>query len=182
MIRSTPPRQHVKQRIIGLTVALALIAAPVEARAQDGFGALGFFILVVAVAEVVVVGGTATTAIGSSIQAGRDEPRLGWSIASLAAGGVGTVWGGIFTYAFLKEGDASAAALAFSLVPLALGLTNIALGSANIVKRSRARRRDAPKLEPEIQKQEEPDWVFAPILLETRRGQDVPGLAAAVRF
>lgn len=171
-----------KKRFIGLLLVFALALAPVEARAQDGFEALAFIVLILAAGEVVIVGGNTVAGIGSAIQAGRDEPKLGWSIASLAAGGVGTVWGGLFTYAVLDGGDTEPALLAFGLVPLAFGVTNLSLGIANLVKRGRARRA-APRYhrEPEIEPEKD-DWVLAPILLETRSGREAPGLAAAVRF
>lgn len=165
-----------KQRIIGLLLVLTLAVTPARAWAEDdGLSGLVAVVFVALVGEGIVVLGNAVTGVGSAVQVGRRRPSFGWSIASTVAGGVATLWGGAFTYVFLSSGETDPGPLLFCLVPLALGATNLALGVSGLVRR----RADA-ELEPEVAPRDE--WVLAPILLETRDGQEAPGLAAAVRF
>ncbi len=150
-------------------VALSLFFISSPARAQgEVLPVLGLFI----VAEgAVVIAGT-VTGIGTGIQLGRDEPRIGWPIASFVTGGLGVAYGGLLTFVFAQDGSVEPGLWAFALVPLAVGITNLSLAIATLVKRSNAR------AEPEL---EENDWVVAPLLLDGRAGA-APGIGAAIRF
>lgn len=127
------------QKLLHLGQALMLSAAllaPTPARAQGQEIAEGLGLALLVVLDVAVgIGGT-VTGIGSSVQLGRVEPSLGWSIASTAVGGVNILLGGL-TLAAGFSGDHTEVSIVGGVLT-GVGLWNVAVAITNFVRRGQA--------------------------------------------
>src|SRR5262245_18597783 len=119
-----------------LLILALLFAVPSRADAQEEV--LFVVIAPVVILEVAVTVAASVTSIGTAVVLSGDQPRLGWPIAAMVAGGLSTAWGALITGVAIRD-DAPAWVYGFSLTPLALGITSLALGAATFVKRSRVR-------------------------------------------
>ncbi len=120
---------HVRIGLLAALVAMAVVATPDVARADDGADVATDVLvttgLVVGTTFSAIVGvGASITLIGSGIQLSRARPKLSWSIASFVLGPVALLLGGGMFFA-----SRSAEFPTF----IAINGTIAAIGAANIL-------------------------------------------------
>jgi hypothetical protein len=160
------------RRILAGVLALSLLcAAPRTAHAQEEIAEAIGLIFLFAIDTVASIGGTVTV-IGSSVQASRPRPALGWSIASIVVGILAGLAGAI-TVAALVGSDLDRDApgfWVFAAVPLALSAANLSVGVVNLTRAGNARAR--PDEEEWEEVEEEDEWSRGP----------APGIGLSIAF